>query len=315
MSKPNKKTVACLQNIQAVIASPDWLTTDDATVAVITRLHGLLAELSSLQRPFVPVDADLPLEVRSRRLLEWLKTAPAFKAVDVAIEENRVKGKANRGVVAKEAIKQGELVMRIPPDCMLDTELAWLGGELRELVQDSRFELASVFPLLLAVVGMVEHAKCVEKGLAPGAPALLAVPPVQPRSALRAPFRGAPDDDVAAGGEAAVSAPHGHSHGGAPCHGHGGHGHAAPQHHGHSHGGGGGAAASSSHGSHGHSHGGAPCDGHGHGPHGAPVPRSALDLTHPWGSPMRAFLSILPSPSELEVAVYYTPAHFEAARG
>ena len=74
--------------------------------------------------------------MRSQRLLAWLKTAPAFKSIDVSIEQGLVAGKSNRGLVAREDVKEGELVLRIPPDCMLDTEMAWLGGhELSLLVQ------------------------------------------------------------------------------------------------------------------------------------------------------------------------------------
>ena len=337
-----KLMVGSIQYLSPPANRPAWLTTEDATVEIFSRLFRQLGELASLQRPFEPIDADIPWDVRSDRLLKWLRTAPAFKSVDVAIEVNRVAGKSNRGVVTKEAIKEGDVVMCIPPDCMLDTEIAWLGDELGQLVRDPRFDLAGVYPLLLALVGMIEHAKCIERA----SPDRLAVPPVDPRAPLRAAFRGASDD---AGAGDAHSGSHGHSHGGMPCHGHGhagAHGHAhgsastavaAPPpssgSHGHSHGGvpcdghghahGSASAAVAppppSGGSHGHSHGGVPCEGHGHG-HGAahaggPVPRSKLNLSHPWGSPLRAFLSVLPSQAELQVAIYYTPAHLDALRG
>jgi hypothetical protein len=215
---------------------------------------------------------------------------------------------------------------------MLDTELAWLNSELAGLVQDPRFELAAVFPLLLSLVSMVEHAKC----LAKGQEQRMVIPSVESRASLRSAFK---PDAAAQRFAAAHNDGHGHSHGGAPCsgHGHGGHDTASGRadgssnsHHGvHS------TAvgvehvpeAASAATSHGHSHGGVPCNGHGHGPgraghaHGLPAdagaPPSRRDLCtdHPWGSQMRALFSVMPSPSELQVAVYYTPAHFQAIKG
>lgn len=173
--------------------------------------------------------------------------------------------------------------------------------------RDHRFELTAIYPLLLALVGMIEHAKCLEKSRSSSAVSRLEVPPVQPRALLRAAFREASDAASLTEGGPSREHGHGHSHGGVQCHGHGHGGHSSS-----------GAAAQAAPSSHGHSHGGVPCDGHGHG-HGhggaVEVPRSELDLSHPWGSAMRAFLSVLPAPSELHVALYYTPAHFKALRG
>jgi hypothetical protein len=206
---------------------------------------------------------------------------------------------------------------------MLDTEIAWLSGELSVLVQDARFELSAVLPLLLSLVSMVEHAKCLEKGSTTDS--RLAVHPVASRAALRQAFK----PDVVALEKIAAKPPaieHGHSHGGVPCAGHA-HGDGSDSgkskdaalrgisvsHNGASQG----HAHASSAEMHGHSHGGATCN-HGHGSGAAPsgMPsRSKLCMDHPWGSPMRALLSVMPSPSEMQVAVYYSPLHFLAIKG
>jgi hypothetical protein len=73
----------------ARVCRPSWQQprNEDGMIAVITELHGVLVELSAIQKPFEMVDADLSWEVRTTRLLDWLRTAPAFKCVDLTISE------------------------------------------------------------------------------------------------------------------------------------------------------------------------------------------------------------------------------------
>lgn len=256
--------------------------------------------------------------------MSWLASHPDFQSKKLEIVDNLPAERGSRGVRVLEPVKKEETVFRVPQPCMVSTATARRTEDLGPLMREAQLSLMEMPTVALTLHVMVEHAKSLTAACAD--PLAVTVPVA---SLLPLPKEKCEDEEGACSGDhgahghshgsaVARGGAHGHSHGGVPCGGHG-HSHGAAAAgggaHGHSHG-----AAAASGGAHGHSHGGVPCGGHGHAHGGGegekhtPIERRMLDVEHhPWGSPFRAYLAMLPErPSS---CLYFTVEQLQRLRG
>ena len=306
--------------------------------AQAVRLRHALVELATAQdaTPFHLIDDTVPWSVRATRLLAWLQSHPDFECpVPIELRDDLPVEEGGRGVVARGVASAGDVIFRLPRDCAISTETAAIGVELGPLMHDPRLQLRDIPTVTLALHLMIEHAKAWAVPTdATDAAGALPVHPMLRRGALasaRAEWErqmygaltgGDEGDDSVAVDALSNGSQHGHSHGGVECGGHG-HGHADDSA---ALGAASVTAAASSVASrrqpqqqHGHSHGGVECGGHGHGhadSPAAPILRTQLTpALHPWGTPWRPYISMLPAPDAMHSCLYFTDDELHALRG